>query len=128
MMATKEPKQVRGPGNRPLSVLRETKRRSDERGGTMLRTAALIAVASAALACGSGGVQAARGAGSSAPIGLSTYGRLVWNLDALVHDRYGRAHVCMRAQRFAIHRCASSSFNDGDYRDASHVQNSRRWC
>jgi len=82
----------------------------------MLRTAALIAVASAALACGSGGVQAARGAGSSAPIGLSTYGRLVWNLDALVHDRYGRAHVCMRAQRFSIHRCASPSFNDGDYR------------
>jgi len=40
----------------------------------------------------------------------------VWNLDALVHDRYGRAHVCMRAQRFAIHRCASPSFNDGDYR------------
>ena len=49
-------------------------------------------------------------------------------MDALVHDRYGRAHVCMQAQRFAIHRCASPSFNDGDYRDASHVQNSRRWC
>jgi hypothetical protein len=35
---------------------------------------------------------------------------------ALVHDRYGRAHVCMRPQRFAIHRCAAPSFNDGDYR------------
>ena len=29
---------------------------------------------------------------------------------------YGRAHVCMHAQRFAIHRCASPTFNDGDYR------------
>src|SRR5438034_10726500 len=78
MIATKEPKQVRGPGNRPLSVLRETKRRPDERGGTMLRTAALIAVAAAAIACGSLAVQAARGAGSSGPLGLTSYGRLVW--------------------------------------------------
>jgi hypothetical protein len=84
----------------------------------MVRTAASIAMAAAVLACGSGAVQAARGAGSSAPIGLSAYGRIVWNLDALVHDRYGRAHVCMRAQRFAIHRCASPSFNTGDYRAA----------
>jgi hypothetical protein len=82
----------------------------------VLRTAALIAVASTALACGSGQAQAVRGAGSSAPVGLSAYGRVVWNLDALVHDHYGRAHVCMRAQRFSIHRCASPSFNDGDYR------------
>jgi len=82
----------------------------------MLRTAALIAVAAAAITCGSLAVQAARGAGSSAPVGLTSYGPLVWNLDALVHDRYGRAHVCIRAQRFAIHRCASPSFNDGDYR------------
>ena len=82
----------------------------------MVRIAASIAVASAVLACGSGAAQAAHGAGSSAPVGLSAYGRLVWNLDALVHDLYGRAHVCMHAQRFAIHRCASPTFNDGDYR------------
>jgi hypothetical protein len=82
----------------------------------MLRTAALIAATSAVLACASGAVQDARGAGLSAPAGLSAYGRLVWNLDALVHDRYGRAHVCMRVQAFAIHRCASANFNDGDYR------------
>jgi hypothetical protein len=50
------------------------------------------------------------------PVGLSAYFRLVWNLDALVQDRYGRPCVQMRAQRFAIHRCASPRFNDGDSR------------
>ncbi len=43
----------------------------------------------------------------SAPEGLSPYGRLIWNLDALVHDQYGGEHVCMRAKRFAIHRCSN---------------------
>ncbi len=82
----------------------------------MLRTAALIAVASAALACGSGGVQAARGAGSSAPIGLSTYGRLVWNLDALVHDRYGRAgdrRRALGAAEDALHGRAPAGLRHG---------------
>ncbi len=33
-------------------------------------------------------------------------------------DYYGGGHVCMHADRFAIHRCTSARFNDGDYRAA----------
>jgi hypothetical protein len=54
--------------------------------------------------------------GGGPPPGLTPYGKLVWNLDALVRDFYGGAHACMRVPRFAIHRCRSPSFNDGDYR------------
>jgi hypothetical protein len=82
----------------------------------MLRKAFVIATTAAALACAVAAVQVAHGGRSSAPVGLSAYGRLVWNLDALVHDYYSGAHACMRAQRFAIHRCSSARFNDGDYR------------
>jgi hypothetical protein len=80
------------------------------------KTTLFIAVASTALACGIGLTQIARGQSLSAPPGLSTYGRLIWNLDALVHDRYAGDHVCMRAERFVIHRCRSAHYNDGDYR------------
>ena len=69
-----------------------------------------------ALAGGIGLTQIARGDSLAAPEGLSSYGTLIWNLDALIHDRYGRGHVCMRAKRLVIHRCRYATFNDGNYR------------
>jgi hypothetical protein len=74
------------------------------------------AVVSIALVGAIGLAEIARGDSLAAPEGLSAYGTLIWNLDALVHDWYGRGHVCVRAKRFAIHRCLSATFNDGDYR------------
>jgi hypothetical protein len=81
----------------------------------MLRKRLVIATTVGAMAA-VGVVQVAHGGGSSAPAGLSSYGRLAWNLDALVHDYYGGGRACMRRQHFEIHRCASADFNDGDYR------------
>jgi hypothetical protein len=80
------------------------------------KTTLFVAAALTALVCGIGLTQSARGHSVSAPAGLSTYGGLIWNLDALVHDHYGGDKVCMRARRFAIHRCRSANYNDGDYR------------
>lgn len=82
----------------------------------MRKTTLVIAITSTALACGIGLTQIARSDSLSAPEGLSPYGRLIWNLDALVHDQYGGEHVCMRAKRFAIHRCRSAIYIDGNYR------------
>ena len=82
----------------------------------MRKSTLFVAAALTVLACGIGLTQSARGHTVSAPAGLSSYGTLIWNLDALVHDQYGSAHVCMRTTRFAIHRCRSAVYNDGDYR------------
>lgn len=30
------------------------------------------------------------------PLGLTVYGRTLWNLEALLHDNFGRARVCLR--------------------------------
>jgi hypothetical protein len=82
----------------------------------MLRKVVVIATTSTALSWAVGPPQVARSDASSAPTGLTAYGQLIWNLDALVHDYYGGRHACMRAQRFAIHPCTSGRYNDGDYR------------
>jgi hypothetical protein len=58
----------------------------------------------------------AAGSVSAPPPGLTLYGRLTWNLDALVHDFYGGSRTCFRQQTRTIHRCGSPGFNDGLYR------------
>ena len=61
-------------------------------------------------------------AGSSAsapagpPAGLTLYGLMIWNLDALVRDTYGGRHACLRQPDLSIHRCSLPIYNDGDYR------------
>jgi hypothetical protein len=59
----------------------------------------------------------AAGSASAPPSGLTSYGRLTWNLDALVHDFYGGARACFRRATFTIHRCGQQgpSVNDGSY-------------
>jgi hypothetical protein len=37
----------------------------------------------------------ARAAATRQPAGLTTYGRVVWNLDALLHDTFGGRTVCL---------------------------------
>jgi hypothetical protein len=87
------------------------------KGRIVRKTALVIATAATALASAIGTVQIAYGEIFDAPVGLSAYGRLIWNLDALVHDRYGSEHVCVRrARRFAVHPCRSAFYNNGDYR------------
>ena len=58
---------------------------------------------------------AAAGSASAPPSGLTTYGQLTWNLDALVHDFYGGGRTCFRRQTYTIHRCAQPSPNNGLY-------------
>jgi len=58
---------------------------------------------------------AATASASGPPRGLTSYGRINWNLDALVRDFYGGARTCFRVQTSSIHRCQQPSFNDGLY-------------
>jgi hypothetical protein len=57
----------------------------------------------------------AAGSASAPPAGLTSYGRLTWNLDALVRDFYGGGRACFRRQTWTIHRCRQPSFDDGSY-------------
>jgi len=57
----------------------------------------------------------AAGSASAPPAALTAYGRITWNLDALVHDFYGGARTCFRRQAWNIHRCSGPSFNNGSY-------------
>jgi hypothetical protein len=57
----------------------------------------------------------AAGSSSARPKGLTQYGRITWNLDALVRDFYGGARTCLRRQTWTIHRCRQPSFDDGAY-------------
>jgi hypothetical protein len=68
-----------------------------------------------ALALGLVVTASAAGSASAPPAGLTSYGHIAWNLDALVHDFYGGRRACFRRQTFTIHRCAQPSFNDGLY-------------
>jgi hypothetical protein len=54
-------------------------------------------------------------AGASAPRGLTSYGRISWNLDALVRNFYGGSRTCFRVQSLTIHRCGQPGFDDGLY-------------
>jgi hypothetical protein len=52
------------------------------------------------------------------PLGLTSYGRLVWNLDALVRDRFGDRAVCLS---FALNllspaACAAPAHGRSEYR------------
>jgi hypothetical protein len=58
---------------------------------------------------------AATASASAPPRGLTSYGRLTWNLDALVRDFYGGARTCFRVRTFSIHSCQQPSYNDGLY-------------
>jgi hypothetical protein len=58
---------------------------------------------------------AATASASAPPRGLTSYGRITWNLDALVRDFYGGARTCFRVQTFSIHRCQQPGYNDGLY-------------
>jgi hypothetical protein len=58
---------------------------------------------------------AATASASAPPRGLTSYGRITWNLDALVRDFYGGARTCFRVQTFSIHRCRQPGYNDGLY-------------
>jgi hypothetical protein len=60
----------------------------------MSRLAAVAALPALGLALITGG-----GASSSAPSGLSPYGRLVWNLDAALHDSFGTRRVYLAYHR-----------------------------
>jgi len=53
----------------------------------------LIATAAVAAALVSAG-----SAGASPPSGLTPYGRVVWNLDALLHDTFGSRTVYLNAR------------------------------
>lgn len=69
-----------------------------------------------AVALGLAITASAAGSAAAPPSGLTLYGRLTWNLDALVRDFYGGSRTCFRQQTRTIHRCASPGFNDGLYR------------
>ncbi len=57
---------------------------------TKLNVAVLIVCVMAVSVTGSSGASAHA---VSAPAGLTSYGRTVWNLDALLHDRFGHRPV-----------------------------------
>jgi hypothetical protein len=57
----------------------------------------------------------AAGSASAPPAALTAYGRITWNLDALVHDFYGGARRCLSQQAWNIHRCSAPRFDDGSY-------------
>lgn len=57
----------------------------------------------------------ATGSASGPPRGLTSYGRLTWNVDALVHDFYGGGRTCLRRQSWTIHGCQQPGYNDGSY-------------
>ena len=50
------------------------------------------AIAAALLLVANGGASTHRGSG--APPGLSSQGKLLWNFEALLHDRFGNGRIC----------------------------------
>jgi hypothetical protein len=69
-----------------------------------IRLTAMVVVVSLA-GCGDGDVP-------SPPTGLTAYGGVVWQFDALLHDTFGNTPVCQgpgRALNFATHPCSPLS-------------------
>jgi hypothetical protein len=51
------------------------------------------------------------------PVRLTTYGQLVWNLDALVHDVFGNRRVCLlQAGELSPAACSASGLRQSAYR------------
>src|SRR4051812_37579342 len=63
------------------------------KGADVIRTTTMLAALALSLA--GGGAGATRTAGP--PPGLTSHGRAVWNLDALLHDTFGRRPVYLNA-------------------------------
>jgi hypothetical protein len=65
----------------------------------LLRFQGLLAIALATLACLASAVSAAQSSQSQVPgppHGLTAYGHLIWELDALLHDNFGEHTVYLR--------------------------------
>ena len=50
------------------------------------------------------------------PRGLTTYGRTVWNLEALLHDTFGNRQVCMHLRTYSFGSTCRSFAVDGYWR------------
>jgi hypothetical protein len=50
------------------------------------------------------------------PRGLTTYGRTVWNLEALLHDTFGSRQVCMHLRTYSFGSTCGSFADDGYWR------------
>jgi hypothetical protein len=48
--------------------------------------------------------------------GLTTYGRTVWNLEALLHDTFGSRQVCMHLRTYSFGSTCGSFADDGYWR------------
>jgi hypothetical protein len=55
-------------------------------------------VSALGLSVGLGGTTASRGTADAPPPGLTTFGRVIWNLDALLHDTFGSQFVSLNVR------------------------------